>query len=297
MNYLLYGADTYRSRKKLREIVDEYRAKGGTNLHRFDAEEDDLAPLEGLVGTGSLFGGKKLIVIELALETGRQFELVRRAVDAGADGADVLMVLWEGVLRGEALARLAKVKTRLSSAQEFRPLAGPALARWIREEAQKRNVSLLPQDLARLASSGSNLWALSNELEKRALSNEALTGSRLPVTTVFDLGDTFFSSPRSGLLHMACLLHQGQDEFNLFSYLANHARTLLKVKAYAAADQPIPASTGLHPYVIKKASELVRALSLEDLRRRLQGFFAEDLKIKTGAAKPAESLLRLLLEK
>ena len=64
MIYLLYGEDTFRSRKKLAEIIEQYRAKMGSdlNVRRVDAEEEDLAVvLGGVLEAGSLFVQKKLV--------------------------------------------------------------------------------------------------------------------------------------------------------------------------------------------------------------------------------------------
>lgn len=112
--------------------------------------------------------------------------------------------------------------------------------------------------------------------------------------TVFHLGDSFFSSPRAGIKTLLELLHQGHDDFSLFAYLSNHARTLLTVKSYAEKNLPVPSSHGIHPFVVKKTSALVRPMAQEYLRKHVRRFFEEDIKIKTGLSKPKESLLNIL---
>lgn len=116
----------------------------------------------------------------------------------------------------------------------------------------------------------------------------------VPESSVFRLGDTFFSSRREGLRSLLELLDQGHDDFNLFSYLANHARKLMVIKSFADTGRAIPASYGIHPYVAKKASQLVRSMPEENLRRGLSRFFEEDLKIKIGQSRPKESLIQML---
>ncbi len=116
-----------------------------------------------------------------------------------------------------------------------------------------------------------------------------------PEPSIFRLGDTFFTSSREGLRSLMELLHHGHDDFNLFSYLSNHARTLLTVSHYAENKKPVPSKHGIHPFVIKKASAIVRAISSGRLHQVFQRFFEEDYKIKTGGAKPRDSLFSLLL--
>jgi len=300
--YLLYGPDTYRSRKKLNEIIEGYRAKAGSdfNFHRFDAEEDGLARLNGIVETSSLFGGKKLVVVEQALLQ-ESFAALMGAIEKCAHGSDTVLVLYHrGELDEDAKKQLGELKPHLTSAQEFRQLCGEALRRWIREEAALHGVRLERESFMHLASRGSDLWAIANELEKQALSRPARkTTARLGkgsahTSSIFMLGDTFFTAPRQALTTLLGLRLQGHDEFNLFSYLANHTRTLLTVKAYAGEDRPVPSAHGLHPYVVKKATVLVRQLSLAGLVAALHHFFEEDWKIKTGLARPHDALVRLL---
>ncbi len=118
-----------------------------------------------------------------------------------------------------------------------------------------------------------------------------------PEIKIFRLGDNFFSSSREGLRSLLQLLNQGHDEMNIFSYLANHARSLLTIKAYAERNQPLPSSAGIHPYVAQKAAAIVRPHTTFSLTTIFKRFFQEDAKIKTGLSKPRESLFRLLLSR
>lgn len=111
---------------------------------------------------------------------------------------------------------------------------------------------------------------------------------------IFKLGDVFFTSQKEARRRLLELLASGHDEWHVFSYLANQARTLLLVKSYMEAREPVPAHHKIHPFVIKKASAAVRGFSTEKLRQMLQGFLEEDLRIKTGLSTPKDSLLRLI---
>lgn len=293
MIYLLYGSDTFRSRKKLHEIIEEYRKKAGTalNLYRFDAEDDDIHTVKRMFETTSLFGGKRLMVIENAIVTGKFKNLNIQKFE------DIVTVFWEGKLDGK---QLVETRPYINTVQEFKNLNHEQTRRWIYEEAKQRGLKLYPAHFIRLETLGSDLWSLSGELDKIAISydgNESKDTKfkSLKNPTIFDLGDTFFTSRREALRLLLTLLNQGQDDFNIFSYLANHCRTLLIVKVYTKLQQSVPAHHGLHPFVIKKAAQTVRGLSLENLQRVLKYFFEEDLKIKIGLSKPKEALLRILL--
>ena len=310
MLYALYGPDTYRSRKKLNEIIQEYRGKAGSdlNFHRFDAEETDLADLKSAVETQSLFSAKKLVVAEYVLSAGTRFYDFLDIAQRVKDTPDTVILLWDREFSGEAEKRLRELRPLLKKTQEFKFLSPAEVSRWIREEAGRRGVRLDGAALVRLASLGSDLWAIANELEKIALSGSAERSSGMPSTssgnnyskvdspapTIFTLGDSFFTARTRALHALLGLLGQGHEDFTLFSYLANHARTLLTVKTYAESDRPVPASHGIHPYVAKKAAMLARGLTRSGLASTLQRFFEEDWKIKTGLARPYEALVRML---
>lgn len=115
--------------------------------------------------------------------------------------------------------------------------------------------------------------------------------------SIFRLGDTFFSSPQEGLRELLRLFNFGHDDFNLFSYLASHARTLLIVRHYFEDKKPVPSRHGIHPFVVKKVSAIVRALPLVFWHRALCRFFEDDHKIKTGLIKPKDSLISMLITK
>lgn len=292
---ILYGPDTYRSRIKLREIIEEYckKAAGNFNLHRFDADESDLSGINKLIDASSLFGGKKLVVVENALFSENFKSLKFKSLQ------DTVAVFWDRELNEQSKKNLAEIEPYADKIQEFKNLSKEQVRYWIQEEAKHRGVQLYPAHLVCLEQFGSDLWAVSNELDKIAAGSSAefknlpQAGSRS--VNIFTLGDTFFTSKKEALRILLGLMHDGHDEFNIFSYLANHARTLLTVKAYSEMREPVLVSHGIHPFVIKKAAAVVRGLSMMELRRVFQRFFEEDLKIKIGLSTPRDSLFGMLV--
>lgn len=297
MIFVLYGEDTYRSRQKLREIIEEYCKKAGENfnLEKLDAEEDDLSALKNMVQGGSLFSPKKLVIVEGAFSSENNFSHLLEVARGAGEFKDTFLILWDRNLSTEGLGRLEEVRPLADKVQEFKPLSGRMLQLWMEEEAKKRGLKLYSVQLVHLASWGGDLWQMINELDKMALTQGAGLAKVAAVEqNVFQLGDTFFVSPKIALGTLLNLLHRGHDDFNLFSYLVNHGRTLLTIKTYLDKGMAIPARHRLHPFVIKKASALARGLSQEKLQSLSGKFFEEDFKIKVGLSQPKESLLRIL---
>lgn len=277
------------------EIIEGYCKKTASNfnLHRFDADESDLSGVNNLIDASSLFGGKKLVVIENAL-SGEKFKSPNfQSVK------ETIIIFWDRELNEQGKKHLAEIEPYADKIQEFKNLTKEQVRRWIQEEAKHRGVRLYPAHIACLEQFGSDLWAVSNELDKIAAGSSAefknLPQTGLRSINVFALGDTFFTSKKDALRILFGLMREGHDEFNIFSYLASHARTLLTVKAYSEMREPVLASHGIHPFVIKKAAAVVRGLSMMELHQVFQRFFEEDLKIKSGLSIPRDSLFLMLV--
>lgn len=303
MIYLLYGPDTYRSLKKTNEIIQEYQKKagGGFNLHRFDGEDEDLSLLRKIIESNSLFAARKLIVAQNILSYCEDFESIKLILKPLRGLAETILILLERESDEKTKKRIQEIDKLFDKSQEFLYLGREALSRWVSDEAKKRGVKLYPAGLASLSSFGSNLWALSNELDKMALLQQSATShqssfNNVQERTVFELGDTFFSQKKEGLRTLLNLLHQGHDDFNLFSYLSNHARTLFIVKSHIDGGKIVSTKYGIHPYVVKKAASIVKPLPTVKLRIILRRFFDEDYKIKIGIKKPQEALEHILMD-
>lgn len=304
MIYLLHGVDTFRSRRKLREIIDECRQKAGTALemYRFDGEEDDFARLPAVVGGVSLFGdAKKLVVIERPFASARHFGLARDVIKNIGGGSGALVVLWDGAVGGDAKKMLAEAESLADKTQAFDVLQGDKLARWIKKEIVARGFNFSSGDVAGLISmGGDDLWAVSNEMEKTGLGGSASGVENREMTTkdmTFLMGDTFFANPKIALRCLLTLLSRGEEERRMFGYLAGTARTALAVKSAADDGHPLPSSYKINPFVVKKTAAAVRGIPTSVLARRLAQFFAADAQIKTGLARPADALERMIISR
>lgn len=296
MILVLYGPDTYRSRQKLREIVEEYRQKAGSefNLEKLDAEENDLSGLKNMVQGGSLFSSKKLIILENAFSGENNFDRILAAAQKVSVLKNIFLIFLDGALTAQDSKRLEEIKPLADKVQEFKILIGGGLQIWLDQETKKRGLKLDVAQRIFFASLGGDLWRITNELDKLSLFALSAGPTAGQEYNIFGLGDAFFISPRAALRVLLSLVRQGQDDFGLFSYVAGHARTLLTVKTCLDKRIPVSAHGRLHPYVVKKASALARELNYEKLRSLPEKFFEEDFKIKIGLSRPDESLLRIL---
>ena len=66
MTIFLYGQDTYRSRKKLNEIIANYKKvhKSGLNLIYFEGKDLDFEGVLSEIQQASIIVGKKMLVLK-----------------------------------------------------------------------------------------------------------------------------------------------------------------------------------------------------------------------------------------
>lgn len=299
MLHFYHGQDTYRSRRAVHVLVDQYREEYGADLrvHWFDAEEErEAGRMKEALGSGSLFSAKSIVVVERLCGSDILFESMRDAVRKSAGRKDMFVILWEAGITHETRRRAEVCEKAADHIQEFEPLKGPALARWVSKEAVARGVVLTDAVRSHVAAEGSDLWRIVNVLEKSALAAPSeYADGHVPSSNVFLLGDTFFTSPAEAAHHLSSLLTAGEKEHGLFGYLVNYTRNLLVIRASVASGRPMPAD--LKPFVIQKGLALVRRMPPGMLTSRLRQFYEEDWKIKNGLSTPRESLFSMLLSK
>ena len=256
--------------------------------------------------TQSLFGKKKLLVIKHALSSENAFfPILQKECSRIAADAAFFVIFWDHALDAKGKKFAAEIRHAVKKEQEFLPLSGASLRKWILEEAKERKAALLGQELDILSSFEGDSWRIINEMEKLAVGRmpqrahivgRAEDGAwRVQESTdIFQFGDAFFAARNNARRMFYELLARGEEDFKIFSYLASRTRTLLLIKFFMEASAPIPPRFGIHPFVIKKSSALARGLSQEYISELLKKFFEADVRIKRGVTTPKEAILSML---
>lgn len=299
MIYLLYGPDTYSSRRKLNEIIAAFHAKAGTasggmGVSRIDAAEDPEAVM-GVGRTRSLFAAKELVVIERPaslpdMARGR----LKANLASWAKDRNLTVVFWEGDA-ADAQSLLKSIRALASKTQEFKLLSPAAVRRWLDEEARRRSVRLPAEDAhVLLATHGSDLWALSNDLDKirHGWSPRHAAGTNI---SIWDMTDAFLQNRRSAFAPLMRLLAAGMDALAISASLAHALRTLAIVRNGLRGGASRGVIRGLHPFVVKKNTELSRRLDAASLRARFDDLVRADVEFKTGYLASPLPLLKLVL--
>lgn len=299
MIYFLYGPDTYRSRAKLREIIDAHQKKSGGVLGftRIDAEEDDL--LEKLPPhSATLFRQKTLVVIENALAAKKDYtKLIEARGSAWKDDALTIIIFWEHEIPEKRKTIAGFLKKNSAKTQEFL-LPDRAIARrLITEEAKKRDIALDRETTEALLSLGGDSWRVVRELEKYEFAKN-FQRSIMPDIKPYHLMDAVIEGRRDAMrmwyiLKKTSAIH----DILLLGIFINTIRGMLLLKSASNGNERarVAREEGMPGFVAEKLTAQSERFSLDELKKIYQRLFTADISAKTGSL-PADSIVMRVVE-
>ncbi len=281
MIYLIFGEDTRRSRELLREFEKRF-----PSAHQI---VDCAADQDYQFGSRSLFAAKEYLVLKnpSALDPLRHNELQVHLARWAKDDS-VVVAYEEGVPEKNKI--FSALKKHASKKQEFVPLAGAELERWLGNEAKKRGGSLTSaQKKTLLLQGGNNLWKLERELEKVLLGGETPVGpDTVEERELFLLGDLWGRREKErAFLHYERLLSGGLGADQVFRTLLWHVKNL----CLAASGEV----SKMNPFVARKAKEQARNFSREKLSQAHEDLVMLDVHEKWGQGSIELGLVKFLL--
>jgi len=311
MIYLLYGPDTYRSKKKLEEIIGYYKKnhKSGLNLSSFGGESlryqdfwDDLSAV-------SMFKEKRLIILNNIFSNKVFKEEFLKNEKKIIDSEDIIIVYEEKeLLETDFLFKSLKKSSKL---QKFDFLGGEKLKDWVLEEFNKYETKIDLKTIQFLVNFiGNDLWQFSNEIKKLAAyknktkkieEEDAVFLIKPKIEAdIFRTIDALSSkNKKMAIFLIHNHLEKGDSPNYLLSMIKFQFQNLLIIKDLYEKGVPIygfSKMTKLHPFIIRKSTELSKKFTLQELKKIYRRIFQIDLDIKTGKIEPRLALDMFLTE-
>lgn len=195
MIIFIYGEDTFRGRKKLKELKDKF-------IREIDPGESSLTVVDGKIakakeiidgfGARSLLAKKRMVIIEnvfLNKDKAVPEEIFNYLKKIKTESDDNIIVFWEPAVKTKAfgakknaflldsdgrenplpktLEPLFNFLSKPPYAQEFKLLPNPELAAWIKKEVEARGGLITDRTAQTLISLvGNDLWQINNEINK-----------------------------------------------------------------------------------------------------------------------------------
>jgi len=309
MLILLYGQDTYRSWQKLKEIINQYQKKYPNSLSFgvFDDEKFSLDEIKQKIESQSMFDEKKLIVLKNILQDKNlSSDVLEYCQEKNLrDSQEVIILFYEA-----ENIQIPDVEKKFSMFQEFRPLEGPRLICWIKDYVQKYSGQIDSQAIVWLTERvGSDLWRLSNELDKLlSFKNKKiitledvcfLTNGEIELD-IFRLLDALGEGNKKRALELLSVCFQKREnEAYLLSMFLYQIRNLIKIRDLMEkrnSYSQLVKLSGLHPFVVRKVFWQAKKFSLEKLKSMYQRLLEIEIGLKIGQIEPRLGLTLFIEE-
>ncbi|MCK5061265.1 DNA polymerase III subunit delta [Candidatus Parcubacteria bacterium] len=329
MIIFLYGENTFQSREKLKAIKDKFIKEvdpNGISLLAIDGETAGLERINEAVATSSLFSKRRLIVIERIFNNkdanlqGAVEDYFKARTKDKAD--DNIIVFWDEQAREKlSKKKLYKFLVLQKFAQEFKPLSNTEASAWLGQTAKKRGGVIRGEAAVRLTSFfGSDLWLLSNELNKLIAYKRGQTPGLIKDEQIVTIEITDVDSLSRGSIDenifaltdaisvrnkpLAIELFEnelaaGVTEGYLIAMMTRQFKILLQIKEaleQGLTPRKIMSRLKLHPFVVQKSSTQARNFSENLLKQAFSKLLQVDSQMKTGQVN-AKVALNLLIAK
>lgn len=267
MLYLLYGKDSFRKQEKLKELILFFQGRmSGLGIFRVSGESFDPLGFDELIKSQMLFEKKHVVICENTLENPQaQFFFEKNAERISI--SHHIFIFKEEDLDSRFLELFKKHGQKV---QEFKPLTGAGLKKWVAAKAGKIPLDF-QEEIIKIC--GPDLWCVSKEIEKYELSQ----GPSFPVYqgrsfekkyNPFAICDAVAekNNIRAWVLFQQALI-DGIDAEEIFWKIWWQIKSLLLVKKlFNVRGISLEKETGLHPYVVKKNLSAIHNFSEKELQ-------------------------------
>lgn len=313
MLIFLHGPDTFRSRRKLNEIIEQYKKANsiGLSLNFIDFKEKDFVDFKNAVETVSMFNEKKLVILRNLFGDKKNIqEKFLDYLDKIKKDKDSVVAVYETgeIDKNSSLFKSLCLKPAMS--QEFNLLAGQKLIEEAKQMFLSAKTDIAPRALEKLVFYvGNDLWRMSQEIEKLinykggvAIEEKDIDLLIKPKISsdIFATIDALAERKKATALQLIFRhLEKGDDPFYIFSMLAYQIRNLLNVKSLVekgVAYWDLAKTLKLHPFVVKKTFCQIKKFSLPELKKIHHSLFEADLAMKTGKIDGRLAIERLIMD-
>jgi len=278
----------------------------------FDIEETEFKNIKEAIQAQPFLAKSRLIIVNSLASKGHKSiqEKFYDLIDNKEIPESNEVILFEAG-KVKKNIRLYKIIKKLGKIEEFNPLFGYQLNKWIENEVRNRGGKIGNGAISKLAAYvGNDLNQLNCEIDKLIVykGNQEITEEDISMQVKAKLDDNIFNfvdalgrkdkSTALQLLHEQ--IEQGQNEIYLLGMISYQLRNLISIKSLSDSgvnQNEIASRAKLHPYVVKKTMSQIRSFDLEKLKVMYHDLLEADISFKTGGAFNKKLLLDMLVMK
>lgn len=291
MILLLHGEDSFHSWRKLQTIKERFlTSQDANNLNEYSADQLESQDIGGLLAP-SLWSGHRLIVMRDIMGAGsaKLKDTVLAVLEYEPD-PNLTLIFWESG-SFDHRQKLFKLLNKPKLAEEFKMPFPAQLPSLVNHLATELGVKLSPAQINKLvAGSDNDCWKIYQEISKLSSAPESLLDDLISPSqqsAAFALQDAISNgSPAEAHRTLLKNLLGGDDPHLLMGGLASTLRNIILIatlNAQGKDQRAMATETGIHPFVIKKLSQLSSTHPVNYWSQLYQELSNTDWKIKTGA--------------
>jgi DNA polymerase III delta subunit len=318
MLLFIYGEDTFRSKKKLVEIVQTFTKKyGSENIQTFDFENDSsikLYELNNFLHAPSFLSKSQMAVSynllgQLFQSSKKNLDFISSLIEDIADNKYFWLVLWENSNQKRfkkvqklilKITKLSKIKIKEFSASSKKDLvnSGMDYLDTVHISIEKNLLDIIAencQNTAEFYNILDKLIVYASPRQKIEHSDIHIINFTIKDEKIFDILDNIIQRKRAQLyynLKKHFLVHN-VDPLILFSLVTNQMRKLLitaDLKQKRELNQSIGKILKIKPYGVEKLVQGCENFSFKELKTIYFGLQKIDSQIKTGQILSEEAL-------
>lgn len=288
MIFLLHGENTYSSAQKLKAWKLGFLKKYGEDGQIESPDTKNLNIPEFITNMMTLpfLCEKRLIILKdffINIKTDKQKQLA----EVLNKTPDFCILIFHEEKSADKRTSLYKTIKKLGTVEDFPELDNAQTSRWIQKHFQLQ--APIASYLTQYA--GTNLWKLSNEIEKLKTYNPEISKENIHKlvrpslsTSIFNLTDSISQKNiQKSLSTLNNLVESGEDIHMIFHMIVRQFRLTIQIKDLAAKNQTNRIKQ--HPFVIKKTSQQAHNFSPQKLQTIYKELLKIDRDTKTGKIK------------
>lgn len=324
MLYIIHGADDYsvtREINRIKKNIGEAADMDG-NVTVLDGTQATLEQIRVACETFPFLSEKRFVVINklfsrfVSRRTGKSLSKSKKGIDAEsiAEIINTLQQTTELVLVDEEIKTtnpLYKLVHKNAAIKAFPPLRGVDLKHWVANEINLRGGNISPTALNMMIRLiGSNLWILSNEIDKLITYTD---GEKIEESHVRDLVSYTQQVNVFGLVdaiveedllkaqsNLQKLIDEGESPMGLLAMLVRQIRLIVRVKAMRQnGEKNLDIRSKLrlnNEFVFNKVLDQSRHYDFKRLRQVYNRIVETDHAIKTGVYEMKMAMYILVAE-
>jgi DNA polymerase III subunit delta len=313
MLIFLYGTDSYRSRRKLDEIVKNFREredKAGMNTAVFNAAKTDIGDIQQALFAPAFLGNKRLVVIRGLLAMKRDEQ--KPFVDLVGKLPDSTTAVFYETADAKILEKspLLPLLTAGKFHWEFSPMNAGQMADWASAEAARLGVSFAPPALAALVEAvGGDTARAANETAKLVAyvgAKKTIELADVAALVIGEAQDDMFGfldavankQAKSAADMLEQQIASGSEPMQLLAMLARTVRLLIMAKDMLESGMPQNEAIkelGVHPFAARKALTQACGFEMRALQNLHAALLEADRRIKTGSISTPRLALDLIV--